>query len=69
VIEAANATTYGLSCCVFSENISKALRVAHALESGSAFINSAQLVDAAIPFGGYKQSGIGRESGEYALAT
>ncbi|KAJ6587442.1 aldehyde dehydrogenase [Mycena vulgaris] len=69
VIEAANATTYGLSCCVFSENISRALRVAHALEAGSAFINSAQLVDAAIPFGGYKQSGIGREHGEYALAT
>ncbi|KAJ6587570.1 aldehyde dehydrogenase [Mycena vulgaris] len=69
VIEAANATTYGLSCCIFSENISRALRVAHALEAGSAFINSAQLVDSAIPFGGYKQSGIGRELGEYALAT
>ncbi|KAJ7150513.1 aldehyde dehydrogenase [Mycena crocata] len=69
VIEAANATTYGLSCCVFSENISRALRVAHALENGSAFINSAQLIDSAVPFGGYKQSGIGREHGEYALAT
>ncbi|KAJ7708120.1 aldehyde dehydrogenase [Mycena rosella] len=69
VIEAANATTYGLSSCVFSENISRALRVVHALESGSAFVNSAQLVDSSIPFGGYKQSGIGREHGEYALAT
>ncbi|KAJ7169303.1 aldehyde dehydrogenase [Mycena crocata] len=69
VIEAANATTYGLSCCVFSENIARALRVAHALESGSAFINTAQTIDPAIPFGGYKQSGMGREHGEYALAT
>ncbi|KAJ6526804.1 aldehyde dehydrogenase [Mycena capillaripes] len=69
VIEAANATTYGLSACVFTENISRALRVAHALESGQAFVNSAQLVDPAMPFGGYKASGIGREHGEYALAT
>ncbi|KAJ7915071.1 aldehyde dehydrogenase [Mycena leptocephala] len=69
VIEAANATVYGLSSCVFSENISRALRVAHAIESGSAFVNSAQLTHHAIPFGGYKASGIGREHGEYALAT
>ncbi|KAJ7756855.1 aldehyde dehydrogenase [Mycena maculata] len=69
VIEAANATTYGLSACVFSENVSRALRVAHVIESGSAFINSAQLIDPAIPFGGYKASGIGREHGEYALTT
>ncbi|KAJ6608514.1 aldehyde dehydrogenase [Mycena sp. CBHHK59/15] len=69
VIEAANATTYGLSCCIFTENIKRGLRVAHELESGSAFVNSAQLVDPAIPFGGYKQSGIGREHGEYALST
>ncbi|KAJ7191744.1 aldehyde dehydrogenase [Mycena pura] len=69
VIEAANATVYGLSCCVFSENIKRALRVTHALEAGMAFINSGQTVDAAVPFGGFKQSGIGREHGEYALAT
>ncbi|KAJ7650924.1 aldehyde dehydrogenase [Roridomyces roridus] len=69
VIEAANATTYGLSACIFSENISRALRVAHAIESGSTFVNSAQLIDPAIPFGGYKASGIGREQGEYALET
>ena len=69
MIEAANATVYGLSCCVFSENIKRALRVAHALEAGSAFINSSQTVDPAVPFGGFKQSGLGREHGEYALAT
>ncbi|KAJ7087940.1 aldehyde dehydrogenase [Mycena belliarum] len=69
VIEAANATVYGLSSCIFSENISRALRVAHAIESGSAFVNSAQTVESSVPFGGFKQSGIGREHGEYALAT
>ncbi|KAJ7682537.1 aldehyde dehydrogenase [Mycena polygramma] len=68
-IEVANATTYGLSACVFSENISRALNFAHAIESGSAFVNSAQLMDPAIPFGGYKASGIGREHGEHALST
>ncbi|KAJ6468607.1 aldehyde dehydrogenase [Mycena vitilis] len=69
VIEAANASEYGLSACVFSENVSRALRVAHAIESGMAFVNSAQLVHSAVPFGGFKSSGMGREHGEYALAT
>ncbi|KAJ7247046.1 aldehyde dehydrogenase [Mycena rebaudengoi] len=69
VIAAANDTVYGLSCCVFSENLSRAIRVTHALENGSAFVNSGQLVDPSMPFGGYKQSGIGREHGEYALHT
>ncbi|KAF8068673.1 aldehyde dehydrogenase [Lyophyllum atratum] len=69
VIEAANNTTYGLSCNVFSQNISRAIRVAHQLESGTAWINSASNGDVGVPFGGYKQSGIGREMGEYALDT
>ncbi|KNZ73595.1 Aldehyde dehydrogenase [Termitomyces sp. J132] len=69
VIEAANNTTYGLACNVFSQNISRALRVAHSLEAGSAWVNYAKTVDKAVPFGGYKQSGIGRELGEYALDT
>ncbi|KAG6855556.1 hypothetical protein H0H87_001073 [Tephrocybe sp. NHM501043] len=69
VIEAANNTSYGLGCHVFSQNISRALRVAHALEAGSAWVNCAQATDKAVPFGGYKQSGIGRELGEYALDT
>ncbi|PPR03693.1 hypothetical protein CVT24_007414 [Panaeolus cyanescens] len=69
VIEVANDTTYGLGCNVFSQNINRALRVAHALEAGSAWVNCAQAGDAAVPFGGYKQSGIGRELGEYAIHT
>ncbi|KAJ7800797.1 aldehyde dehydrogenase [Mycena olivaceomarginata] len=69
VIEAANATDYGLSAYVFSENVGRAIRVAHAFESGSTFVNSGPIVEAGMPFGGYKSSGVGREHGEYALAT
>ncbi|KAJ8483084.1 hypothetical protein ONZ45_g14723 [Pleurotus djamor] len=69
VIEMANDTTYGLACAVFTENGSKGLRVIHALEAGSAFINCYNTVKPNVPFGGYKQSGIGRELGEYALTT
>lgn len=69
VIEAANDTVYGLGCNVFSENLGRALRVAHQLEAGSAWVNSAQSVESSVPFGGYKQSGQGRELGQYALDT
>jgi len=69
VIEAANDTVYGLSCNIFSENASRAIRVAHALEAGTAWVNTALTTEVAVPFGGYKQSGIGRELGEYALDT
>ncbi|KAF9053883.1 aldehyde dehydrogenase [Hymenopellis radicata] len=67
VIEMANDTVYGLSAAVFTENSSRAIRVAHALESGQTFVNCFNSVEKNMPFGGYKQSGIGRELGEYAL--
>ncbi|KAK7040691.1 hypothetical protein VNI00_009597 [Paramarasmius palmivorus] len=63
VIEMANNTTYGLACGVFTENNARAIRVAHALEAGSAFVNCYNWLDPNTPFGGYKQSGIGREFG------
>ncbi|KAL0959105.1 hypothetical protein HGRIS_014402 [Hohenbuehelia grisea] len=69
VIEQANNTVYGLACAVFTENVSKAIRVAHALEAGSAWVNCMLSIHDNVPFGGYKQSGIGRELGEYALET
>ncbi|GLB45252.1 putative aldehyde dehydrogenase family protein [Lyophyllum shimeji] len=68
-VNAANATQYGLSANVFSNNIGRSIRVAHRLEAGSVWVNAAQSVHAGVPFGGYKQSGIGREMGEYALNT
>lgn len=69
VVQVANNTIYGLSCCVFSQNLSRALRVAHQIEAGSAYVNSGPTGAFNVPFGGYKQSGIGRELGEYALDT
>ncbi|KAI5118337.1 hypothetical protein M0805_009140 [Coniferiporia weirii] len=69
VIRQANDTHYGLAAAVFSQNITRALSVAHRLHAGTAWINCANTINTQIPFGGYKQSGIGRELGEYALAN
>ncbi|KAF5309762.1 hypothetical protein D9611_013578 [Ephemerocybe angulata] len=69
VIEQANDTIYGLASHIFSENTGRAIRVAHALESGMVWVNCANTVEVNVPFGGYKQSGNGRELGEYALET
>ncbi|KAJ7584399.1 aldehyde dehydrogenase [Mycena floridula] len=68
-IEIANDTEYGLACAVFTQNNARAIRVAHALEAGTAWINSYIDSHIAVPFGGYKQSGNGRELGNYALST
>ena len=65
----ANNTPYGLACGVHTQNVSRAIRVAHALEAGTAWVNSYLDSDKALPFGGYKQSGYGRELAEYALET
>ncbi|THU91051.1 aldehyde dehydrogenase [Dendrothele bispora CBS 962.96] len=67
VIEMANDTSYGLACGVFTRDNSRSIRVAHALEAGTAWVNCYRSLETAVPFGGYKQSGIGRELGEYAL--
>ncbi|EKM54313.1 uncharacterized protein PHACADRAFT_210124 [Phanerochaete carnosa HHB-10118-sp] len=66
-LEAANDTQYGLSSYVFTTNVSRAIRVSNALEAGSCFINQSAIQSPQVPFGGYKQSGHGRELGEYAL--
>ena len=68
-IERANDTTYGLGSSVFTENLTKAHRVAGAIEAGMVWINSSNDSDYRIPFGGVKQSGIGRELGEAGLAA
>lgn len=67
VIERANDTSYGLAAGVCTRDIGKALRVAHAINAGTVWINSYDKFDCAAPFGGFKQSGIGRELGEYGL--
>ncbi|TFK61589.1 aldehyde dehydrogenase [Pluteus cervinus] len=68
-IEAANDTIYGLAAHIFTQNLNRAIRVAHAVEAGSLFVNCSNAPDVTVPFGGYKQSGIGRDLGEYALDT
>lgn len=68
VIRQANDTVYGLAAAVFSKNINRAIETAHKLKAGTAWINSTNMLHHAVPFGGFKSSGIGRELGEYALA-
>ncbi|KAJ7708132.1 aldehyde dehydrogenase [Mycena rosella] len=67
VIRQANDSVYGLAAAVFSQNINRALETAHKLQAGTAWVNCVNQLHANVPFGGFKQSGIGRELGEYAL--
>ena len=67
VIMMANSTDYGLSASIFTENISKGHRVAAKIKSGVVWINTWLLRDLRIPFGGMKQSGVGREGGFKSL--
>jgi succinate-semialdehyde dehydrogenase/glutarate-semialdehyde dehydrogenase len=62
-IEMANDTEFGLISYVFSSNLRRAIRAAEAIESGMVAINRGVISDPAAPFGGVKQSGIGREGG------
>ncbi|KAI9451457.1 aldehyde dehydrogenase domain-containing protein [Lactarius psammicola] len=63
----ANDTLYGLAAAVFSKDITRAIQIAHKLEAGTMWINCVNSLHPNVPFGGYKQSGVGRELGEYAL--
>lgn len=60
----ANQTEYGLASGVFTRDISKALRVADRLAAGTVFINTYNKTDVAAPFGGFKQSGFGKDLGK-----
>jgi aldehyde dehydrogenase (NAD+) len=62
-----NSTIYGLAAAVWSRDLKKALRAARALKAGTVWVNAYNLYDPGLPFGGYKQSGFGRERGHYAL--
>ncbi|KIK79306.1 hypothetical protein PAXRUDRAFT_834181 [Paxillus rubicundulus Ve08.2h10] len=67
VIRQANDTVYGLAAAVFTQNINRAIKTAHRLKAGTAWVNCVNQLHSNVPFGGFKQSGIGRELGEYAL--
>ena len=63
----ANDTPYGLSGSIWTQNLGRALRVARAVETGNLSVNSHSSVRYWTPFGGFKQSGLGRELGPDAL--
>ena len=63
IVPMANNTDYGLGAGVFTRDVSKAIRTAKRLRAGTVWINTWNVVDATLPFGGYKQSGWGREMG------
>jgi betaine-aldehyde dehydrogenase len=66
-IRLANDTIYGLSGSIWTRDGARALRVARAVQAGTLSINSNNSVRVTTPFGGFKQSGVGRELGPHAL--
>ena len=67
VIERANKSQFGLAAGVWTENVKTAHYVASKVRAGTVWVNCYNVFDAASPFGGFKQSGLGREMGSYAL--
>src|SRR5205823_5890345 len=62
-----NSTTYGLAAAVWTRDVTKALKAARAIRAGTVWVNAYNLFDAALPFGGFKESGFGREMGSAGL--
>uniref|UniRef100_A0A8C8G3K0 Aldehyde dehydrogenase domain-containing protein n=1 Tax=Oncorhynchus tshawytscha TaxID=74940 RepID=A0A8C8G3K0_ONCTS len=67
VLKRANNTTFGLASGVFTRDISRAHRVAENLQAGTCFINNYNISPVEVPFGGYKQSGFGKENGQVTI--
>ena len=67
LITQANDSNYGLAAGIWTQDISKAHRLSRALKAGTTWINCYNIFDAALPFGGYKESGWGREMGREVL--
>ena len=65
MLASANATEYGLAAGVFTQDINKALQVSDRLLAGTVFVNTYNKTDVAAPFGGYKQSGFGKDLGYF----
>ena len=69
IVREANDTDYGLAASIFTRDASVAQRLARRIKAGTVWINTHHVYDAALPFGGYKKSGYGRELGEEAIAS
>ncbi|KAN0019102.1 hypothetical protein ACTFIU_002304 [Dictyostelium citrinum] len=69
VVARANNTTYGLAAGIWTKDVSLALNVSNRLKSGSVWVNDFNILKTQIPFGGFKQSGFGRDLSEYAIQS
>jgi len=69
VIRLGNETTYGLAAAVHTKDLNTSIRVSNALKAGTVWVNCYNMLSHQLPFGGFKESGIGRELGEAALAN
>lgn len=67
MLKRANATEYGLASGVFTNDLGKALRFAEKVDAGTVFVNTYNKTDVAAPFGGFKQSGFGKDLGNNNL--
>ncbi|KAI8810595.1 aldehyde dehydrogenase domain-containing protein [Cladochytrium replicatum] len=67
VVERANDSNYGLAAAIHTRNLHVAHRMANEVKAGTVWINTYNRLDPQVPFGGFKESGVGRENGEYAL--
>jgi len=68
-IQMGNETTYGLAAAVHTSDLNTAIRVSNNLKAGTVWVNNYNMISYQVPFGGFKESGIGRELGKYALAN
>jgi aldehyde dehydrogenase (NAD+) len=69
VIALGNDSNYGLAAAVHTNDLNTALRVSNSLRAGTVWVNCYNMLHHQLPFGGFKESGIGRELGEAALAN
>jgi len=67
IVKVANGTTYGLAAAVHTTNLNTAINVSNAIKAGTVWVNCYNMLSTQLPFGGFKESGIGRELGEAAL--
>lgn len=67
VIKRANSSSFGLGAGLVTSSIENALKISNELKAGTVYVNCYNVFDTSAPFGGYKESGIGRELGPYAL--